>query len=207
MAKRASAAASLSPRPDRPAPPRTVWLTFDDGPHPVHTPSVLKTLDDAGIKATFFLIGREARRYPSIVRDIHAAGHRIGNHTYTHPDLRDLSPSDAAEEIRRTEAVLDDVLGNNRIFRPPYGGRNASVDRTIRRCGYRSVLWNAEGRDWNADYQPDLWVARAMGAVALHKRSVVLLHDIHRTTAAALPAFIRLLRELGGVTFGRPSAL
>lgn len=198
---------ALRPQPAVSGTPRTVWLTFDDGPHPRCTPSVLKTLDDAGIKATFFLIGREAKRYPSIVRDIHAAGHRIGNHTYTHPNLTELAPGDVEYEIRKTEDVLHDVLGRRKLFRPPYGSKNTAVNRVIHRCGYRSVLWNADGHDWSADYQPDLWVARATGAVGARTRSVVLLHDVHRSTAAGLPAFIRLLRELGETAFGRPAAL
>ena len=70
--------------------PKSVWLTFDDGPHPAHTARVLEILGKRSIRATFFFIGRNALREPRLVRDAFAAGHRIGNHTFTHPDLRTL---------------------------------------------------------------------------------------------------------------------
>ena len=86
--------------------PKSVWLTFDDGPHATHTAHILKVLEKRAIRGTFFFIGKHALAEPGLVKDAFEAGHRIGNHSFTHPDLRTLGRNAIRDEIARTEDVL-----------------------------------------------------------------------------------------------------
>ena len=115
-----------------------VWLTFDDGPHPTNTKKVLATLANHGIKATFFVLGQNSKSHLALVQDAFNAGHRIGNHSYSHPNLATLSAANVRSEITRTEAIIKAYLGAKKIFRPPYGAHNATVDGVVASLNYRA---------------------------------------------------------------------
>jgi peptidoglycan/xylan/chitin deacetylase (PgdA/CDA1 family) len=187
---------------------RVVWLTFDDGPEPGATDRVLETLERFGIKATFFVIGQQVRRSPALLKETAAAGHRIGNHTETHPHLTELDDAAVEGEIVSTGEVVGDLLGLDRLFRPPFGDRNRRVNRIIRKCGYRSLLWNISTGDWNPVRQPSAWMKWGLRGVRRRAApSVVLMHDNRPTTADHLPVFIEQLTEIEGLRFGAPSDL
>jgi peptidoglycan/xylan/chitin deacetylase (PgdA/CDA1 family) len=186
---------------------RTVWLTFDDGPHKTHTETVLKVLDKHKIKATFFVIGKHCALCSDVLKKTSAAGHRIANHTYNHPDLRKLSAARIRDEIKRTEAIIAPHVKGEKIIRPPYGAHNADVDRVLNDLGYRIVIWNVDTVDWNKAYQPAKWVAHGITQIRARKSSVVLNHDIHRSTAKHLDSFITKIKTLGNVRFGAPEDL
>jgi peptidoglycan-N-acetylglucosamine deacetylase len=187
--------------------PKSVWLTFDDGPHATHTARILKVLEKRAIRGTFFFIGQHALAEPGLVKDAFEAGHRIGNHSFTHPDLRTLGRNAIRDEIARTEDVLGPYLGQDKLFRPPHGARNADVDAVVAALGYRTVLWSVSTRDWNADYQPDRWVRHGARLVRLWDESCILLHDNLETTAENLDAFLDRLERIGGVRFMRPDTV
>lgn len=181
--------------------PKSVWLTFDDGPHATHTGRILKVLERRSVRATFFFIGKHALDAPSLVRDTFEAGHRIGNHTFTHPDLRTLSRSAIRDEIARTEDVIGPYLGQEKLFRPPHGARNADVDAVAEALGYRTVLWSVSTRDWSGSYQPDRWVSHGARLVRLWDESRILLHDNQPTTADNLDVFLDHLERIRSVSF------
>lgn len=185
----------------RTATPRTVRLTFDDGPHPKYTEQVLEILGKHGVKATFFIVGRNAATYPEIVKNIAAAGHRIGNHTFSHPDLSKLPAREIRAELSRTEKLIAPYLGKDRFYRPPYGSHDAKVDTIAAELGYRLILWNVDTLDWNKNYQPTKWVQHGLDQIRARDISTVLNHDIHRTTAASLDKFISRIKALGPVKF------
>ncbi len=187
---------------------KKVWLTFDDGPHPSNTDLVLKTLDQFGIKATFFVVGENVARYPKMVQRTFDAGHRIGNHTYTHPQLPKLSRQAIKKELEDTEALIARYQApDKKILRPPYGAHNSVVDSIARDLGYRLIFWSVDTLDWNSQYQPDGWIQHGIEQIRARDQSVVLNHDIHKTTAENLAEFIRRITALGGVSFQPPSAL
>jgi peptidoglycan/xylan/chitin deacetylase (PgdA/CDA1 family) len=131
------------PRPDELA------LTFDDGPNPVWTPHLLDLLASHDVRATFFLVGSRAQSMPTLVRQIIAAGHLIGNHSWSHPNLALSSARRIDEELSRTHQILAQIAGAPpRYFRPPYGARRPEVLRIARRLGLVPVLWNAMTSDW-----------------------------------------------------------
>lgn len=203
---RASRARALVPK-YRAEGTRTVWLTFDDGPHKTYTEKILKVLDKHKIKATFFVIGKHCALCAEVLKKTAAAGHRIANHTYNHPDLRKLSTARVKDEIKRTEAIIAPYVKGEKIIRPPYGAHNATVDRVLNDLGYRMVIWNVDTVDWNKAYQPTKWVSHGLSQVKARKSSVVLNHDIHRNTAEHLDSFITKIKALGNVRFGAPKDL
>ena len=133
------------------APPRPgeLALTFDDGPNPVWTPRLLDLLASHDVHATFFLVGSRAQAQPALVRQIVAAGHLIGNHSWSHLNLALSSGRRIDEELSRTSQALEQIVGAPiRYFRPPFGARRPEVLRAARRLGMLPVLWNAMTSDW-----------------------------------------------------------
>jgi peptidoglycan/xylan/chitin deacetylase (PgdA/CDA1 family) len=186
---------------------KTVWLTFDDGPHPVHTDGILKVLDRFDVKATFFVVGELVEQWGDVVERSFNAGHRIGNHSFAHPDLTKLPEDECRRQILETDRLISRYVGQDRLFRVPYGARNATVDRIVRETGYRMIGWNADTLDWAARYQPRGWIFNGLTAVSQNDDSIVLIHDTCETTAANLDAFLDAVLALGNVDFGRPDRL
>jgi peptidoglycan/xylan/chitin deacetylase (PgdA/CDA1 family) len=184
---------------------KEIWLTFDDGPNPTHTKKVLKVLAAHQIKATFFVIGRNCALYPDTLKLVADGGHRIGNHTYNHPKLTTLSRAKIKEELIRTEALISPYLKGKKLFRPPYGAHNALVDDVVAELGYRLVIWNVDTVDWSADFKPDKWVQHGINQIKARQNSVVLNHDIWRTTALNLDLFVRKIKLINGAKF-QPAA-
>ena len=160
--------------------PNQMALTFDDGPNDPHTMHLLDVLAKHNAKATFFLIGKYVRQRPDIVRAIAAAGHEIGNHTDSHPNLILVSAARLRRELTDCANALEDALGTKvTLFRPPFGGRRPNVLRMARSMGFSSVMWSVTGYDWSAKSAAEI-VKKVAGQVeARHKPQgeIVLLHD------------------------------
>jgi peptidoglycan/xylan/chitin deacetylase (PgdA/CDA1 family) len=173
---------------------RCVALTFDDGPGP-YTDTLLKTLADADVRATFFLIGQSAQAYPDQVRAEFAQGEEIGNHSWTHPQLTHLGDDEVANQQARTAAEIERIDGQApTLFRPPYGDVNARVSGILGAHGSPVVLWSVDTLDW-LYRNPASVYRRAMSAV--QPGSIILMHDIHPTTVQAVPRIIAELRSRG----------
>jgi peptidoglycan/xylan/chitin deacetylase (PgdA/CDA1 family) len=129
--------------------PGELALTFDDGPNSRWTPLLLDALALHQVHATFFLVGQCAAQHPELVRELAAAGHAIGGHSWSHPNLARSSASRIREEVRRSQQTLEQITGQPvQLFRPPYGGRRPYVLRAVREAGMTPVLWNAMTSDW-----------------------------------------------------------
>ncbi len=182
---------------------REVLLTFDDGPHPKWTPKVLDALASHGAKGVFFVLGSRVKAAGGlqILERAYAEGHRIGNHTFSHPDLTKLSESRIRDEIKRTEDLIGDYLTSRKLFRPPYGAHNPLVDKVVRDMGYDMMLWTVDSDDWRADRKPNIWVDLSVGSIRKRGHSIFLCHDIHATTASNLPEFLSKVAALPKATF------
>jgi len=131
-----------------PAEERRIALTFDDGPHPRHTPLLLDMLGRKGIQATFFVVGRWVRRFPEVLQRCVQEGHEVGNHTDLHVPLSILPPAMIRREIRTVEhLIIAAGLQRPRFLRPPMGWFNTRVLRIIRDLGYHSVIGSIHPRD------------------------------------------------------------
>jgi peptidoglycan/xylan/chitin deacetylase (PgdA/CDA1 family) len=187
-----------------PGGPRSVALTFDDGPSVPYTGQVLDILRKNRIHATFFLCGANAERYPDLVRRIKAEGHEIGNHTYSHPWLYLMDRAKIADEIDRTQDALEKISGRRpRLFRPPFGVRWFSLWPLLRERGLTMVLWSIRGTDGGLGASG---IARTT-LEQLKPGGIILLHDGFETrrpaeidrsdTVRALPAIISGARRAG----------
>jgi peptidoglycan-N-acetylglucosamine deacetylase len=177
-----------------------VAITFDDGPHPQGTPSVLETLREAGAEATFFLAGEQVVRRPALVAEIVAAGHRVELHCHRHRNQLRLSARALLEDAERARVAIEDAGGQAIAdYRPPYGIFSAVGLKAIRARGWRPVLWSQWGRDWDRGATPQSITRRLVTDV--RAGDILLLHDADYysapgswvRTAAALP---RILEEL-----------
>lgn len=165
------------------APPRPgeLALTFDDGPNPAWTPRLLDILAAHNAHATFFMVGRFAHAEPALVRRVAEAGHLIGNHTWTHPNLARTASPRILEELTRTRDILAEITGQPvRFFRPPYGARRPYALRTARELGMTPVTWNAMTSDW-IDPSADHIAAKLMSKIDSNERegwaTNIVLHD------------------------------
>jgi peptidoglycan-N-acetylglucosamine deacetylase len=160
--------------------PDQIALTFDDGPNDPHTLRLLDVLARRQAKATFFLIGRYVRQRPEIVRIINDAGHEIGNHTYTHPNLIFVTEDKLEQELEDCRKALEDATGRPApLFRPPFGGRRPNVLRTARRLELKPVMWSVTSYDWRARSAGEIVnnVVRQINARRTPCGEIVLLHD------------------------------
>src|SRR6476646_11325986 len=181
---------------------REVVLTFDDGPLPPYTDIILDTLASQCVKATYFLIGRMAHEYPSIVRRIYNAGHSIGTHTENHPlALQRLPLQRVASEVETGVASVDVALGDPKalspFFRIPGLARNDAIDNYL--ASKSLVTWSADvvADDWFRHISAKAIVQRAMRRLEAKGRGILLLHDIHPATATALPMLLHELKTRG----------
>jgi peptidoglycan/xylan/chitin deacetylase (PgdA/CDA1 family) len=193
-----------------------IALTYDDGPNDPHTLHLLDVLARHNARATFFLIGKYVKQRPDIVRAIRDAGHAIGNHTYSHPNLIMVSAARLRQELEDCHKAIQDAVGEYQpLFRPPFGGRRPNVLRTARRMGLEPVMWSVTGYDWSAKSADTIvgHALRQMEPRSGRQGEIVLLHDGgHREFGAdrshTVEATRRLLERFAGKQFvGIPDLL
>ncbi|MGC3953450.1 MAG: polysaccharide deacetylase family protein [Propionicimonas sp.] len=173
---------------------KCVALTFDDGPGP-YTIELLSYLEEAQVPATFFMLGERVAASPKVVQAVADAGHQIGVHTWDHRRLILMDAAHVRTEITSTIRIIKRVTGARpRLMRPPYGETNSTVAAQARRAKVAQILWDVDTLDWKT-----LSTKKTIkAAVNQAKRgSIVLMHDIHPTTVAAVPGIIKGLRKKG----------
>lgn len=173
-----------------------IAITFDDGPHPVLTPKLLDMLKARGIKATFFLIGQNAAEYPDIVKRIAAEGHELGNHSWSHPQLTKLSPDALRDQIAKTADAINAATGHPpTVMRPPYGATTPYITQWLyKEFGTKVIMWSVDPMDWKirkADHVESVIVSQTRPG------SIILSHDIHASTVAAMPETLDKLKAKG----------
>jgi peptidoglycan/xylan/chitin deacetylase (PgdA/CDA1 family) len=171
-----------------------VGLTFDDGPSNAHTPALLNALRQNGLRATMFNEGQYAAAYPAQVRAEVSAGMWVGNHSYTHPHLTQQSQAQVDSEISRTQQAISAAGGGTpRLFRPPYGETNATVQSVEAKYGLRQIIWDVDSGDWNNASVDAIVAANAR----LTNGQVILMHEWPANTLAAIPRIAQTLRNRG----------
>jgi peptidoglycan/xylan/chitin deacetylase (PgdA/CDA1 family) len=172
-----------------------VGLTYDDGPNASSTTALLNALRNAGARATFFNLGGNEQNRPDLVRAANSAGMWIGNHTWSHPHLTQLSRQAVLSEITRTQQVTQQIIGQApTLFRPPYGETNSQIQSDAAAQGLAQVLWSVDSRDW-AGASTDQ-IVQAAGN--LQSGGIILMHDGgYQTTIAAVPRIVSGLAARG----------
>jgi peptidoglycan/xylan/chitin deacetylase (PgdA/CDA1 family) len=167
---------------------RSLYLTFDDGPHPEHTPPLLDLLAEHGAKASFFLIGQQIERHPELARRIATEGHTLGNHSFSHPRFETLSLRQQFDEIRRTDQLLTAISGqDNHGFRPPRGVLSLPMIARCVRERRRILYWSYDSMDYSR--RPATELMDAIERHPVRAGEIVLMHDDSRLS-------LDLLRDL-----------
>jgi peptidoglycan-N-acetylglucosamine deacetylase len=173
-----------------------IAMTFDDGPHATNTPKLLEMAANRHIKLTFFVLGECVEQNPDVLRREVAEGHEIGNHSWSHPNLAKLSDADVRSQLQRTEDIIVKTAGiKPKLMRPPYG------ELTKRQCilvnhefGYKVILWDVDPLDWE---RPGSNVVAQRIIAGAQPESIILSHDIHPPTIAAMPQVFDALLAKG----------
>ncbi|MFI6761599.1 polysaccharide deacetylase family protein [Micromonospora sp. NPDC050417] len=164
-----------------------VALTYDDGPNGGTTTSLLNALTANGVRATFFNIGQKAQQNQALVRAQQQAGMWIGNHSWTHPHLTQMSAAQITSELTQTQQAIQQATGTApRLFRPPYGETNATLRSVESQLGLTEVLWSVDSQDWNGAST----AAIVQAASSLQNGGVILMHDGYQTTVNAIPQIV-----------------
>jgi peptidoglycan-N-acetylglucosamine deacetylase len=171
-----------------------VGLTFDDGPNPSNTNTLLSTLRNNNVRATLFNIGQNAAANPGLVAAETAAGMWVANHSYTHPHMLNLSQAQMSSELSRTQSAIQSGGGGTpRLFRPPYGETNATLQSAASALGLRTVTWDVDSQDWNGASTAQI----VQAASRLTNGQLILMHDQYATTIAAIPQIVAGLSSRG----------
>lgn len=175
---------------------RSLALTFDDGPDPRYTPAVLDRLRALGIRATFFVVGRNAEAFPGLIARIAEEGHELGHHSYLHGSPDQTSALALLSEARRTVALLQRTIGRRpALFRPPHGKVTPGKLLALWGLGQTVVLWNRDPKDFRCGAVDPL--RRWFQTEPLAGGDILLLHDVHAHIAPALDAVVERAAGLG----------
>ena len=181
-----------------PGPAPLVYLTFDDGPHPVNTPRILEVLAAHGVRGTFFVVGSMVERWPETARRIVEAGHSIQLHSWGHGNLTRFTHEEFIRDTTLTQSVLAEVVDRrSTCLRPPYGAVNDTLEEWAEEAGLKVVLWTVAGADW-LDISGQAVARRVLDGVS--PGAVVLLHDgggPRDRTVAALEIILPELSRAG----------
>jgi len=168
----------------------SIYLTFDDGPHPDITPWVLDELKKQDVKATFFCVGDNVRKYPEIYQRILEEGHSTGNHTMRHENALKVKPRDYLKSIEEASALID-----SRLFRPPYGRLTPPLARKLKKH-YNIIMWSWLSYDFDLKVPVEEILEKARRQI--RKGDILVLHDnpkIQERQKLLLPALLQILRE------------
>ena len=173
-----------------------VFLTFDDGPHSNLTPKLLDVLKLKNVKATFFVIGLKAKMHPKILARMSEEGHEIANHSWNHPVLSTLDYSEVLQQLQTTNSAIFDASNKTpAVMRPPYGNTNGKLNEYMRdQQNLKVILWSIDTKDWKRPNPQDI-VKVAMAKAK--PGDIILCHDIHPGTIAAIPDLIDGLQAKG----------
>jgi len=163
-----------------------VAMTFDDGPHATNTPRLLDMLKQRKIHATFFMVGQCVTEFPDIVKRIVAEGHEVANHSWSHPQLSAMSESAVRDQIQKTHDAIIAACGvPPKTMRPPYGAFTARQRAWAHaEWGYKCILWDVDPLDWkvrSAEHVKNEILKQTVPG------SIILAHDIHKSTIDAMP--------------------
>ncbi|NUS15735.1 MAG: polysaccharide deacetylase family protein [Streptomyces sp.] len=171
-----------------------VGLTFDDGPSNDHTPAILNALTQNGLRATMFNEGQYAASYPSQVAAEVAAGMWVGNHSYTHPHLIQESQAQIDSEVGQTQTAIANAGGGTpKLFRPPYGETNSTLQTVEAKYGLTQIIWDVDSQDWNGATVDAIVAANAR----LTNGQIILMHEWPANTLAAIPRIAQGLASRG----------
>jgi peptidoglycan/xylan/chitin deacetylase (PgdA/CDA1 family) len=174
---------------------KVVAITFDDGPDPKYTPLMLEVLHKEGVQATFFVLGKEAQRNPSILSWMVRAGHEVANHGYSHPDMRQLNKAEVYTEIKKAEQVIKNATGlKPEYYRPPGGVVTPAILRAAFEAGYQLIHWSIDPKDWKKNHTAEVISGSLKDKVGAG--DIILFHDGGVNQEETIKAVVALIHDL-----------
>lgn len=174
---------------------KLIAFTFDDGPEGSVTPRILETLKKYNVKATFFMLGKNVNRFPEVAKQVADEGHEIANHSITHANLNKTNKNQIQKEVVESKKIIQEATGVvPKLFRPPYGEYNESVIKASATSDQTVVMWSVDTLDWKHKDKNKVIDITMTNSSA---KSIVLLHDIHASTADILPSIIEKMQSEG----------
>ncbi|MBR6770634.1 MAG: polysaccharide deacetylase family protein [Lachnospiraceae bacterium] len=171
---------------------KKIALTFDDGPHPHYTSQLLDGLKERGVQATFFVTGEHAQMHPEIIERMHKEGHLIGNHTYSHIQLREDNRDEFKNQLVKTNEIIREITGEEvQYVRPPYGTWDKGMEKELNMF---PVLWTIDPLDWcstNVEHIRKNVVSKA------RENGIILMHDYYPSTVTAALEVVDELQKQG----------
>jgi len=168
-----------------------VAITFDDGPHPVNTKKLLGVLKNEAVKATFFVSGSEAEKYPELVSEIKNNGHEIGNHSYSHKKISEIGIEKYSRDIKKTSALIGDTA----LFRPPYGEISMSLLKLISKNDLKYIGWTVDSKDSYIKDKDKL--VESMKSRVIREGDIILFHEDYASTVEAMRQIVIDLKARG----------
>ncbi len=171
---------------------KTIFLTFDDGPHKEITPLILKILDGYNAKATFFVLGKNAEKYPGLIEDIHSEGHSIGNHSYSHNNGWGRGTEGILQDIEKCDKII-----NSTLFRPPFGKLTKRQAAKLKEK-YKLVYWTVMPGDFDARISKQTCLSRSVKNTG--NGSIIVFHETKKSKENmlyTLPMFLKYFSEKG----------
>ena len=165
----------------------SIYLTFDDGPHPVNTPKIVEILDSHNIKATFFMTGTEMEKYPDVVQLVIESGHHIGYHSYNHVSMKKLRFKDIIEDLAKGKSIAKNNNYIISLYRPPYGDLTFFGFFWLIFSGWTVILWSKDSRD---SFDGEEQVKINVSSESLNKGEILLFHDDYPLTVSLLPSVL-----------------
>jgi peptidoglycan/xylan/chitin deacetylase (PgdA/CDA1 family) len=168
-----------------------IYLTFDDGPHPIHTLKILNILDKHKISASFFMVGQEVEKYPDIAREVQSRGHAVGYHSYNHVNIKKTRYVDLVRDLNKAEQLEHKYnLMFNNLYRPPYGALSFMTLIILKLKFWKVILWSIDSMDSYSDTHDFCEVIKTS---RLTDGEIVLMHDDGQNTADNLDNLLEAL--------------
>ena len=179
---------------------KKIYITFDAGFENGNTPKILDALKKHNVKATFFLVGNYLETCPDLVKRMEEEGHAVGNHTYHHRDMAEITTEEVfLEELQTLEEKYKEITGKelNKFYRPPQGKFSEDQLLWAKDCGYKTIFWSLAYVDWNKDDQPSKEEAMKKLTTRIHPGAIVLLHSTSDTNGNIMDDILTAWEEMG----------
>ncbi len=170
----------------------SIYITFDDGPHPENTPVILSILKEYSVKATFFMTGKEMEKYPDVVKSVFADGHSIGYHSYSHRSYKKISIFTAINELTLGRSLANDLGIKLTLFRPPYGDLTPLAFTYLSLTGWKTIMWSLDSRD---SFDGKEKVLELIDAKNIKGGEILLFHDDYTLTTGLLPEILEMYKN------------
>ncbi|MBR3602480.1 MAG: polysaccharide deacetylase family protein [Lachnospiraceae bacterium] len=184
---------------------KKIYLTFDAGYENGNTEKILDALKENDVKATFFLVGNYLETCPEIVKRMETEGHTVGNHTYHHKDMAQLTTKDAfLKELTELEDLYREIVGKDlvKLYRPPQGKFDENQLQWAKEAGYKTCFWSLAYVDWDDKKQPTKEEAMDKLTKRIHPGAIVLLHTTSSTNGEIMSDIIKAWKDMG-YSFGQ----